>query len=257
MAGLQPEYIEYVVQNYSNLVCTIPWAFRFDIRNLLKYGNVIPQDFFQKFPGICQISYMAQEKVLKITESEQRVLIEHIKRSNPWFLSIQRLDLSLKREFYEQISSVQSLTFLQIGPHLENVEFEHFLKLKYLQTFFIQSIQKIPVEFVSKLFIQLKHLKEFKFRATLDGNWTFKIDIYFNESPPDDGRENGNEDDEEDDEELNEEDEEELGPYELRCECPEIGKYPYVFFDYCDNANQLAESIKRMKEDEKLMRFLI
>ena len=145
--GLQPEYIEYVVQNYSNLVGTIPWCFHFDIRNLFKCGNLIPRDFFQKLP-IGEISYKARE-VLKITESEQRVLVEHIKRSSPSVLLIQRLDLSLKREFYEQLSSVQSLKFLWIGPHLENVEFEHFLKLKYLRNIWIRS-ERIPIQFVSK-----------------------------------------------------------------------------------------------------------
>ena len=235
MDGLQPEYIEYVVQNYSKLVGTFPWTFSFDIRNLLKYGNLIPQDFFEKFTGICYISCETLAN-LTITESEQRVLIEHIKRSSVRSLSIERLDMSLKREFYEQLSTVQSLRFLQIGPHLENVEFDHFLKLKHLHTFRIKSTQKIPVEFVSKLFVELKNLKEFRLRATSDEKCEFKIDIFFNESQPD---------------------EEEAWPYEFQCYLPDVHKDEPILFDYCDNANQLAQSIKQMKDDERLMPFLI
>ena len=211
--GLQPEFIEYAVQNYSKLLGTIPWYFDLDIHTLLKYGNLIPRDFFEKFQSNL-ILYIRLFRDLKITESEQRVLIEHIKRSNVRLLSIEHLDMSLKREFYEQLSSVQSLKKLWIGPHLENVEFDHFLKLKNLRDFQIISA-KIPIQFVSKLFVRLKLLEEFIFQARPGA---CRIEIWVNKSRPDD------------------EEDQPYYPFRLRC-------LQACFNAYCNNGDRLNPQI--------------
>ena len=250
-SGLQPEYIEYAVKNYSNLADNLPWNLDFDIRTLLKCGNLIPRDFFQKFTRTAIIPYTSSEE-LKITESEQRVLVEHIKRSSPCVLLIRHLDMSLKREFYKQLSSVQSLKFLWIGPHLENVEFDHFLKLKHLQNFTIRS-EKIPIQFVSKLFVHLKHLKVFKFQATCGlFDSKFRIEIWFYESPDDESGVGDDEEDEEDDEEA-------WRPFRFGCYYRDsFESYEKrVLFANCYNANELAPNINRIREDERLLPYLI
>lgn len=87
---------------------------------------------------------------------------------------IEGLDLSLKREFYERLSSVQSIHVLSVGPHLEKANFEHFLKLKPLRSVVINS-EKIPIEFLSSLCEQLKHLASFMFCSTTS---SFRINVH-------------------------------------------------------------------------------
>ena len=83
----------------------------------------------------------------------------------------------------------------------------------------------------------------FKLQAT-----KFRIDIEFYERP-DDWNGVGNDKDEE----------EEWGPFEFKCyygdPCESYERC--VLLAYCDNANELAENINRMREDERLLPYLI
>lgn len=168
-------YLEYAARNCSDMV-RIHSNIYFNVNTLVQCGNLIPRDFFDKFP---KNSLDLLWRVLKLTESEQSKLTELIEWSKTRELKVLYLNLPSKRHFYEQISRVLSIRYLAIGPHLENVEFEHFLNLKHLQSLEIR-FEKIGIRFVCKLFQQLKLLVHFNFLSTFN---KFQIRILFGTCP--------------------------------------------------------------------------
>ena len=60
-------------------------------------------------------------------------------------------NFNFERNFYKKLTSIQSIILLDIREEFENLDYDHFLKLKYLKLFFITT-QKLPTYFISKLF---------------------------------------------------------------------------------------------------------
>lgn len=235
---LHPEYLEQVVQNSSNLVGSLPWDFLIEIPTLLQFSNSFLPDFFDKFRNIKIIKFRIGQNDRNITESDQHNLMEFIRQSQTKELYIHGLDLSLEKEFYEQLSSVQSLTHLRIGPHLENVEFDYFLKLKNLQKFIVTS-SKISANFVSKLFEGLKLLEDFQFVSRLG---EFGIQIYLNTSP----------DPEEEMQKLHR-------PFNFKYSYWPRGGANEKFFlvnRYTVDVNELVQEIALMRQDERTQCFV-
>ena len=225
-------YFEHAVQNYSHLVCRNPLKIRPYISDLPKWVSSIPGIpgiFFEKFPEIDSIGVYGREM---ISESEQSSLIELIRRSNTKTLSV--MNLKLTNEFYEQVSSVLSIDTLRVGPHLENFDFDHFLRLRHLQQLFIRSEKKIRIEFICKLFEQLKFLVYFTFDSTCS---CFKIKIKFHTILLEDLAEG------------------EIidfsRPYQFNYVSPLhlYGTIPR----HCKDVDELVQEINRMKEDPALM----
>ena len=225
-----PVYFGHAVRNYSHLVSQIPWDRVLSVSELLEWADSIPADFFEKFPAIRWIQACRPSEW--ITESEQSSLIELIKRSHTNELHIK--GLKLNSGFYEQISSVLSISSLSVGPHLENVNFDHFLKLRHLRQLFV-SFERISTQFICKLFEQLKLLSKFKFDSTCS---QFEISIYFELLPLEDLRH-----------ELGLELAETIDflsrPYEFLC----FGAFGNrVVRKRCKDVDELVREIKRTKE---------
>ena len=248
---LGSQYLEYVLGKYPKLTGHLPWEFDLDFGTLVQCGHLLPRDFFDKFTRISRISMRAFDLNHGVCiENEQRNLIELIKRSKTRRLSLADLDVSLKREFYEQISLVRSIKLLEIGPHLEGVEFRHFLKLSHLLRLYIR-VDKIPMlcEFASKAFEQLKLLSHFDFYSTTG---KFKLRIRFDVYVPD----------------------ESLEEWERTWEDPNAFYRRYVFRYYysekdlslidppivsrdCDEVHEIVRELKLMKEDKRIDPFFI
>lgn len=227
--GPSPEYLEYAARNHSSLMAQIPWTFYLFAHALIQCAHLIPPDFFDKFPR----TYLFLMANLTITESEQSILAELIKRSKIRELKICNLNLPSKQAFYEKISSVRSINYLSIGPHLENVKFDHFLNLKHLQGLEIR-FEKIGIRFVCKLFQKLKLLTRFNFYSTAN---KFQIRVHYETCPI-----------------------EYLGiapgviadfsrPYHFSYNPPR--GYHYVI-RHCKDVDGLVREINRMREDEMI-----
>lgn len=144
----------------------VPWDWDLKIPTLFEYANSIPRGFLDKFKISGIVLYYPRDRS-RLTETEQSSLIEFIKRSEPEYLDISGLNLS--REFYEQISNVQSIEGLTIGysfeSYLEALELEHLLRLKNLCKLTVETCnEKIPLEFLCKL-VQLKFFYYFYYHS--------------------------------------------------------------------------------------------
>ena len=241
---LYSEYLEQIVQNFSDFVGSLPWDFHIEIPTILQFFNSFPRDFFNKFRNIIVITVSLgfDRNDRNITESDQRNLLEFIKQISPRLLFIEGLNLSEKKEFYEQLSSVQSLTNLKIGPHLENVDFNHFLKLKNLRQFFVIS-SKISGKFVSKLFEHLKFMGYFHFTFfNVVTESEFRIEIYLDTSP----------DPEEEMQKLHR-------PFNFKYSYWPRGGANEKFFlvnRYTVDVNELVQEIALMRQDERTQCFV-
>ena len=154
---MSPEYLDYVLKNYSDLVGHIPWEFQVAASTLLKHCASIPADFFNRFT----IAAIWEQSFEQITSSDGPNLIELIKRSKAE--NVDLFGFELKKEFYKQLP-VQSIKFLTIGPLLADVEFDHFLKLKNLREINI-FYRLIQIKFISRLFKELTFFVKFFFQA--------------------------------------------------------------------------------------------
>lgn len=240
---LEPEYLQRVVQNYSNFVGLIPWKFSLNFSTLVRFANLIPVDFFSKLPGIARISTnFLQLDPYELTESEQSNLIELIKRSRTRSLFTNNLILqkggSLS-SFYKQISTCESIQQLTMGKFLEGVEFEHFLKLKNLNYLEIE-FDKIPIGFVSRLFDELKLLYHLRYYS-MSKNFRLRINFEIGLGS--------------DEDEL--EPEEKEFPYYLYFYSPLVNAQNRPVHKRFKNRNELAGEIAKMKENKIVRDFLL
>ena len=227
---LDYEYLDRVVSNQSNFLGHIPWQFIVYISTLIKHASSTPRGFLDKFQ-LNQL-FSTKDYEANITEQELTNLIELIRRSNTRLLHLYHLKLNLRtRQFYEEIASVQSISDLYIGPYLENVNFENFLKLKHLQYFAILS-DKIEIEFVCKLFKELKLLARFAFYPI---SRKFKINIWIQQ----DG--------------WSGRDRPFSCPYRLEYnENSSLDSYKLTVVRVCKDVNELIREIHQMKADPTL-----
>ena len=157
---LDSSYIDHLMRHRTNLVGHIPWELELNAMHLLEYADLIPENFFDKFSRIT-ITTLSKSKA-KITEDQQSFLIELIKRSEPSALQVSDTDLT--KEFFKQILSVQAIRHLSVWLPHEQFEFDQFLKLRNLVTLHIES-EQISIQFVCKLYKQLKLFKYFYFHS--------------------------------------------------------------------------------------------
>ena len=142
----------------------IPW--KFNLENFPRFYRSfreLPNDFFPKFANIFMVC---------VSKSKKRVRPTHQMSSNCSARPIQngvyigfgantKKILNFRMGFYEQLTSIQSIKILYIQEWFENLDFDLFLRLKYLDTLYIGT-EKLPIDFIRKFF-KLKYVNSFLF----------------------------------------------------------------------------------------------
>ena len=237
---LSSAYLQQVLENSSNLVARIPRKSNIDASTLLEWAHLIP-NFFERF----QIDCISLRREGRLTDADQCDLVELIRRSRPRCLSIYDLN-GLKSEFYQKISLCESIKILNMKPPAEPIDYNQLLNLRNLEVLrlhYHNSTEKIPLDFISKLFVQLKFLCEFDFNSnwgkSLD--WGSRITISYEPLP------------------LSIEDPESYAhklafPYDLS-----FGEEPLFLtdLDYCRDLDELVHKIHRMVDHKVIRNCLI
>ena len=161
---LDEHFLEQVAKHPDKFVGHIPSGFEFNINFWVfsKALKEIPNDFFKKFTNIKCVDVLDHSNDVnrrrESTFSEQAYLLQLLTESNPKDV---RTYLNYTPEFYEQLTSIESIENLEISDKFSNINFELFLKLKFLWRFQI-STEKLPISFIEKLF-KLKYIRIFIF----------------------------------------------------------------------------------------------
>ena len=160
---LSSAYLQQVLLNPSKLVAPISRKSIIDAFTLLQWVDLIP-NFFEKF----RIDCITLHREGRLTEVDQCYLAKLIRRSRPKSLSIYSLN-GLKREFYQKFSLCESIKILNMTPSSEPIDYNQLLNLRNLEVLrLLHSPERVPLDFISKLFVQLKFLYEFDFQSNLD-----------------------------------------------------------------------------------------
>ena len=163
---LNEHFLGQFAEHSNKLIAHIPREFEFNI-NLFVFSKVfkeIPNGFFKKFTNIYSVHILddsdhldnSKEKKLKL--SQEAYLLQLLTESNP---KVVRTDLNYTPEFYQEITSIRSIQILEIQDEFSSINYELFLKLKFLRKLDISS-NKLQIDFIEKLF-KLKYMQIFSF----------------------------------------------------------------------------------------------
>ena len=98
-------------------------------------------------------------------------LIKTIKKCNPRLVNIRE---TFTPAFYDQLCLIKSIISLRIEICSESFDFDCFLNLKYLKRISVSS-ETIPIDFICKMFKQLRFLWSFEYSCTLVDSKTFEL----------------------------------------------------------------------------------
>ena len=157
---LDEHFLHQVTKHPDKLVGRIPREFEFNINFWVftKALKEIPNDFFKKFTNIYRVDTFYEGRRRKLKVSEQEYLLKLITESNPKHVDLMSFNFS--EEFYEQLTSIQSIE--DLCCKFSNINFELFLKLKFLSSLRVSS-DKLPISFIEKLF-KLNFFRSLSFR---------------------------------------------------------------------------------------------
>ena len=163
---LNEHFLRQVADHSDKLVGHIPWQFFMNEFFIFpKTFKEIPKDFFffKKFVHflIIVVPDDSERRRRKRDTPDPSYVLQLLSQSNPEHV---RTRFSFNRKFYEQLTSIQSIKALEITERFENLNLDHFLKLKNLRSFCIFT-EKLPIDFISKLFT-LRFMYDFFFSCS-------------------------------------------------------------------------------------------
>ena len=150
---LTNHYLRLVAEHPDKLVSHIPWEFNcWDFPNFYKISNRLPKDFLQKIQ-IYQIADLTNDTCRKVRKMRKNppsasYMLHLVAESKAKKVAI---FYNFDKEFYEQLTSIQTIKQLNIRERFENLEYDFFLRLEYLNELIIET-EKIPIEFIRKVF---------------------------------------------------------------------------------------------------------
>ena len=158
LPNLNEHYLDQVAKHPYALVGHIPWRINIYFPIFAKSFKEIPKDLFRKFVNIDVIELRDFSKLRNRKSPNDSYVLQLLKQSNPKDVSI---SFNFNPKFYEELTSIQTIETLLISDKFENLNYDHFLKLKYLNDLSIFT-EKLPIDFVPKIFT-LKFLNCFHF----------------------------------------------------------------------------------------------
>ena len=122
----------------------------------------ISKDFFKKFANIDKIEISNFSRRPRKCKSrhlpDASYVLQLLVQTNPRDVEISYLNYNENhskaemKEFYEQLTSIQSIEWLLIREtNVENIDYDYFLKLKYLDRLSIFT-EKLPINFIENIF---------------------------------------------------------------------------------------------------------
>ena len=158
---LNEHFLSQVAKHSENLVGYIPWDFNVYFSVFHKIFEEIPKNFFKKFSNFKRIYFSDYTRRLRKRKfPNQSEILQLLIQSNPKVVDL-GWDFYFNLEFYEQLTSIKSIRHLEINDKFENLDYELFLKLEFLESLSIRT-EKLPVDFIKKLF-KLKFMYNFSF----------------------------------------------------------------------------------------------
>lgn len=165
----------------DKLVGHIPWQFNVDFKTYQKIFKDLPKNLFTKFHTISCITISdLNRRSRQKTVFDQSDVLQLLIKANPREVRIVTI---LANRFTEKLGSIQSIEILDVRDRSENLDYDHFLKLKYLRSLKVFT-EKLPIEFIFRVF-KLKFLMEItfsysQFYVSLGySRWLFPDQIYF------------------------------------------------------------------------------
>ena len=161
---LNDHYVRQVVKHSDNFVGPIPWKFHLtNFPSFYRSFRELPSDFFPKFANIFMVCVSKSKRTCPPDPSD---VLQLLRQTNPKWVDIgfganTKKILNFSKGFYEQLTSIQSINTLYIQEWFENLDFDLFLRLKYLKTLYIGT-EKLPIDFIRKFF-KLKYANSFLF----------------------------------------------------------------------------------------------
>lgn len=175
---LYEQFLDQVVKHPADFVGRIPWKFTlvstlFDVEmpsNIFKQISKIHTFWIDT--NVDAESSADYESELSKTKSNSGLrkrpkcpnpsfLLHLLTQCNPTILF--NFEYEFSREFYESLTSILSIKELNLIERFENLDWNLFLKLKYLRKF-TMCTEKLPIDFISRMF-ELKFLREVKLNA--------------------------------------------------------------------------------------------
>ena len=212
---LSGSYLKNAERNQWNLVGSIPWNFQVEYATLLPFVSRIPKDFFSKL-RISQFNLT--EFPLNVSEIDQATLVELMERSQPSFL---KLNFKLSQDTFERIGRIQSIKSLFVRL---NEKLDCLLSLRNLEVIRIFDSAKISIDFICRLFKQLKFFSILLFFPNLFPHLGLLITYHKNR--------------------LEEEDDFVLEyPFSIHFSSSE---------KLCRDLNELVEEVEKLRENQKI-----
>lgn len=163
---LSDEYLEKIERNPSKFVGYVPWKALLALRNLPKLVEKMPKELFDHFLDIHSVHMNNPSAEFEESGISVSRFIEMFQKCKPRCLNIRNERCFAQREFYEQLTRLESLTELHIridskaNIHRENFDF--FFNLQNLRKIHLNA-PRLPLGFICKLIKQLKRLCSFRF----------------------------------------------------------------------------------------------
>ena len=158
---LSDHYLRQVIRHPDNFVGHIPWQFEIvNFPSFYKSFRELPEDFFQKFANISSIFVSDDLRRPSLRKRPNPPdLLQLLVQTNPKTVFI---SFSFSYFFYEDLTLIESINFLDIKERSKNLNFNFFLNLKFLKHLNIHT-DKLPIEFIPKIF-KLRFMRSFVFR---------------------------------------------------------------------------------------------
>ena len=160
---LTEHYLRLIAEHPDKLVSHIPWEFNcWDFPNFYKLSNRLPKDFLQKI-HIYQIANLNNDTCRKVRTMRKKppsasYMLNLFTESKAKSVAI---FYNYNKEFYEQLTSIQTIKKLYVREKIENLEYDLFLRLEYLHELTIET-EKMPIDFIVKIF-KLKFFGSFDY----------------------------------------------------------------------------------------------
>ena len=157
---LEKNYLEQVAKHPDNFVGHIPWEFHLkNFPSFYRISKELPKDFLRKFAQFERIEVSGNSR-----RSKRRALSPDPSDVLQLLIQAEPEDVDIKynfnKPFYERLVSIQSIIRLGVKDKYENLDYDLFLKLRYLQDLYI-STEKLEIAFVARLFTEMKFIDSF------------------------------------------------------------------------------------------------
>lgn len=148
---LNEHYLKQVAKHKDDFVGHIPWIIYLrDFKGFYKISKELPRNFFKKIAHIEKIEISGNVRKKKRMPFKACDVLQLLSQINPKDVEI-NANFGQTKEFYRELTSLKSITNLSINEKFKNLDYDAFLKLKYLQDFSIFT-EKLPIDFISKIF---------------------------------------------------------------------------------------------------------